>query len=120
MLEWAMAAEGPSLALLIDHDDAEREFQYTSTAATFVATEQITDVGPRLGWTSVSMARDWNVVFPPESTPLERVAAGPSYPPCAASPYRRPPVSSAVTKSWGRSPIGCGGCNCRRPEQQGQ
>jgi phosphoglycolate phosphatase-like HAD superfamily hydrolase len=68
MLEWAMAAAGPSLALLIDHDDAEREFQYTSTAGTFVATEQITDVGARLGWTSVSMARDWNVVFPPEST----------------------------------------------------
>jgi hypothetical protein len=36
MLEWAQAAGSPSLALLIDHDDAEREFHYTSTAQTFV------------------------------------------------------------------------------------
>ena len=65
MLEWALAADGPSLALLIDHDDPAREFQYTSTAGTFVETEPITDVGTRLGWTIVSMARDWGAVFPP-------------------------------------------------------
>jgi len=65
MLEWAQAARSPSLALLIDHDDAEREFHYTSTAQTFAETEPITDVGARLGWTVVSMARDWDVVFPP-------------------------------------------------------
>ncbi len=70
MLEWAQAsraAGSPSLALLIDHDDAEREFHYTSTAQTFAETEPITDVGARLGWTIVSMARDWDVVFPPVS-----------------------------------------------------
>jgi haloacid dehalogenase-like hydrolase len=64
MLEWAQAAGSPSLALLIDHDDAEREFHYTSTAQTFAESEPITDVGARLGWTVVSMARDWDVVFP--------------------------------------------------------
>jgi hypothetical protein len=57
----------PSLALLIDHDDAEHEFQYISTAGTVVETEPITDIGARLGWTIVSMARDWDVVFPQES-----------------------------------------------------
>ena len=67
MLEWAQATGSPSLALLIDHDDAEREFHYTSTAQTFAETEPITDVGARLGWTVVSMARDWDVVFPPVS-----------------------------------------------------
>jgi len=67
MLEWALATDGPALALLINHDDAEREFQYTSKAQTLVETEPITDVGTRLGWTIVSMARDWDVVFPPES-----------------------------------------------------
>ncbi len=67
MLEWAQAAGSPSLALLIDHDDAEREFRYTSTAQTFTESEPITDVGARLGWTVVSMARDWDVVFPPVS-----------------------------------------------------
>ena len=65
MLEWAQTAGSPSLALLIDHDDAEREFHYTSTAQTFTETEPITDVGARLGWTVVSMARDWDIVFPP-------------------------------------------------------
>ena len=65
MLEWAQAAGRPSLALLIDHDDAEREFQYVSAAQTFVETEPITDVGARLGWTVVSMANDWESVFPP-------------------------------------------------------
>ena len=28
MLEWAAAGEGPTLALLVDHDDDEREFRY--------------------------------------------------------------------------------------------
>ncbi len=67
MLEWAQAAGSPSLALLIDHDDAEREFHYTGKAQTFAESEPITDVGERLGWTVVSMARDWDVVFPPVS-----------------------------------------------------
>jgi phosphoserine phosphatase len=65
MLEWAGAGDGPRLALLVDHDDAEREFAYRSTAQTFTEAEPITDVGGRLGWTIVSMARDWDVIFPP-------------------------------------------------------
>jgi len=65
MLEWARTGDGPGLALLIDHDDAEREFRYVSTAQTFTESEPITDVGARLGWTIVSMADDWNTVFPP-------------------------------------------------------
>jgi hypothetical protein len=65
MLEWACSGEGPTLALLIDHDDAEREFRYVSTAQTFTETEPITEVGARLGWTVVSMANDWEHVFPP-------------------------------------------------------
>ena len=67
MLEWAQATGSPSLALLINHDDAKREFHYTSTAQTLTETEPITDFGARLGWTIVSMARDWDVVFPPAS-----------------------------------------------------
>ena len=65
MLEWACAGHGPGLALLIDHDDGEREFAYAGKAETFVGTEPITDVAARLGWTVVSMARDWETVFPP-------------------------------------------------------
>lgn len=65
MLEWAAAGEGPTLALLVDHDDAEREFSYVSTAGTLTETEPITEVGARLGWTVVSMADDWETVFAP-------------------------------------------------------
>ena len=64
MLEWVAAADGPSLSLLVDHDDAEREFRYVSTAESFSEPEPITAVGA-LGWTIISMANDWHTVFPP-------------------------------------------------------
>ncbi len=64
MLEWAAAHPGPTLALLVDHDDAVREFAYTGTAETFEEAEPITEVASRLGWTVVSMVRDWETVFP--------------------------------------------------------
>jgi phosphoserine phosphatase len=65
MLEWAAGQDGPTLALLVDHDDGTRETAYTSTAQTFAESEPIAEVGARLGWTVVSMARDWEIVFPP-------------------------------------------------------
>lgn len=64
MLEWAQASPHGGLAVLVDHDDAEREFAYESTAATFEDVEPITDVADRLGWLVVSMADDWDRVFP--------------------------------------------------------
>lgn len=64
MLEFATAADGPTMAMLIDHDDAEREYAYAGEAATFEAEEPITATAERLGWTVVSMARDWERVFP--------------------------------------------------------
>ncbi|KQW53767.1 acid phosphatase [Nocardioides sp. Root1257] len=63
MLEWVAAGAGPTLAVLVDHDDADRETAYVGTAATFADPEPITDVGARLGWTIVSMADDWDCVF---------------------------------------------------------
>lgn len=64
MIEWACAGPGPRMGLLVDHDDAEREFSYVSTAATFEEDETILAVAARLGWTVVSMADDWETVFP--------------------------------------------------------
>lgn len=63
MLEYAMAFDGPSLALLVDHDDDEREYAYESVAGTFESTESIRDTADRLGWTTVSMRDDWGTVF---------------------------------------------------------
>ena len=65
MLEWAAAGVGPSLALLVDHDDAEREFSYVSTAGTITEPEPIAEVGRASGWTVLSMADDWATVFAP-------------------------------------------------------
>jgi len=65
MLEWAAAGDGPTLSLLVDHDDEEREFAYAGTAQTFLEPEPITLVAARQGWTVVSMARDWETVFGP-------------------------------------------------------
>ena len=45
MLDYAQAYAGPSLALLVDHDDAQREYEYASIAGTFATSEPIT--GPR-------------------------------------------------------------------------
>jgi phosphoserine phosphatase len=64
MLEWALAGDGPGLALLVDHDDREREFAYQSVSGTLKEHEPITQVAGRLGWTVISMARDWSTVFP--------------------------------------------------------
>jgi hypothetical protein len=68
MLEWAAGGNGPTLAVLVDHDDGEREFAYVSSAETFAEPEPIAEVGARLGWTVVSMARDWATVFSPVET----------------------------------------------------
>ena len=63
MLEWARASRHGGLAVLINHDDAAREFAYESTAVTFAEDESITAVAERLGWVVVSMQNDWETVF---------------------------------------------------------
>jgi phosphoglycolate phosphatase-like HAD superfamily hydrolase len=65
MLEWAHGVGGPSLALLVDHDDDDREFSYQGSAETFAEAEPIIEVGHRLDWTVVSIANDWETVFTP-------------------------------------------------------
>lgn len=63
MLEYAKAYDGPSLALLVNHDDGEREYAYESVAGTFATEEKITDTAARLGWTVISIENDWSTVF---------------------------------------------------------
>ena len=65
MLEWAQASPHGGLAVLVDHDDAEREFAYAGTAVTFEDAEPITTVAERLGWVVVSMKDDWQTIFTP-------------------------------------------------------
>lgn len=68
MLLYAQTAVGPSMALLVDHDDDDREYAYEGEAATFESAGSFADSGRERGWTVVSMRDDWGQVFPsPES-----------------------------------------------------
>jgi phosphoglycolate phosphatase-like HAD superfamily hydrolase len=64
MLEYATTGPRPSLGLVIDHDDEEREYAYEGKAMTDPDAEAIADTAARAGWTVVSMRRDWARVFP--------------------------------------------------------
>jgi hypothetical protein len=57
MLEFTQHQDKPSLRLLVLHDDAEREFDYTSGA------EQALKQADTSGWTVVSMKNDFKTVF---------------------------------------------------------
>jgi len=65
MLEWAQPSPHGGLAVLVNHDDAEREFAYESEAVTFKEAKPITQVADDLGWLVVSMQRDWETIFAP-------------------------------------------------------
>lgn len=63
MLEYATSGPLPSMGVVIDHDDAEREYEYESRSATDPGAEPILESAARHGWTVVSMRRDWETVF---------------------------------------------------------
>ena len=67
MLEYALAVDGPSLALLVDHDDADREYAYEAQAGTIDFEGDLVSFGRGLGWTVASMRDDWATVFPSET-----------------------------------------------------
>lgn len=61
MLQFTMDQPGPALALLLRHDDDAREVAYT------VGAEDALDHASERGWTTVSMAHDWEKVFAHQS-----------------------------------------------------
>ena len=64
MLQWALAGEGPRLAMLVHHTDGEREYAYDRDS--HVGTlDQGLDGAEGGGWHIIDMLRDWRVVFPP-------------------------------------------------------
>ena len=63
MLEYALAAGTPSMALLVSHDDAEREYAYEGRAGSFETDGSFDDTARGLGITVVSMRSDWVTVF---------------------------------------------------------
>ncbi|MUL85117.1 MULTISPECIES: HAD family phosphatase [unclassified Mycolicibacterium] len=57
MLEYTSAGPGPSLSMLVRHDDANREFDYTAGA------ERALGLAADRGWAVASMREDWTAVF---------------------------------------------------------
>src|ERR1700730_3878361 len=57
MLEYAAGGAGAALSMLVLHDDAEREFDYTAGA------EKALEQAAKSGWTVASIKNDWASVF---------------------------------------------------------
>jgi len=62
MLRYTKTGPGPRLALLLHHDDAQREFAYDREFRLSPLTEAL-DKADEYGITVVSMKRDWSTVF---------------------------------------------------------
>jgi phosphoglycolate phosphatase-like HAD superfamily hydrolase len=63
MLEWTMAGKGARFALLVHHDDADREWAYDRRSHVGKL-DKAWDEAKAKGWTIVSMKDDWNIIFP--------------------------------------------------------
>ena len=97
MLEWTTAGDGRRLAMLVLHDDAEREYAYgpaqglpDTKVGTF--TQALYDEAGKRGWTVISMKRDWKTLFAaptpsPSAAGRHRIGCGTTRP--AISPRRR-------------------------------
>jgi phosphoglycolate phosphatase-like HAD superfamily hydrolase len=72
MLEYTKAGDGARLAMLVLHDDAEREYAYGPAQGlpetkVGMFTQALYDEAKKNGWTVISMKNDWKVTFPFES-----------------------------------------------------
>lgn len=63
MLEYTTNGDGPRLALLVHHTDAEREFAYDREGHIGVLSRGLDESAER-GWVIVDMAADWEQVWP--------------------------------------------------------
>jgi len=64
MMRYTLGGGGPGLALLLHHDDVEREFAYDREFKLSPLSEALDKAGD-YGITLVSMKRDWKTVFSP-------------------------------------------------------
>jgi hypothetical protein len=63
MLQWTMAGSGARFALLVHHDDADREYAYDRDDK-LQRLDKAMDAANAKGWTVVSMKNDWTTVYP--------------------------------------------------------
>jgi hypothetical protein len=63
MLEYVTSGDGPSLGLIVHHDDADREVAY-DRASKIGKLDTAWDKAAEEGWIIVSMKDDWAEIFP--------------------------------------------------------
>jgi phosphoglycolate phosphatase-like HAD superfamily hydrolase len=63
MLQYTAAGKGPTLKVLLHHDDAEREWAYDRESP-IGHLDTALDEARQSDWTVISMQRDWSRVFP--------------------------------------------------------
>jgi phosphoserine phosphatase len=63
MLEWTTSGPGPSLGVIVRHDDATREFAYDRNSSVGRLARAL-DEAPARGWTVLSVRSDWKQVYP--------------------------------------------------------
>src|SRR5699024_6784344 len=68
MLEYTTAGEGARLAVLVHHDDGDREYAY-DRADQLAKLDRALDKAAAEGWTIVSMEQDWKMIFPGQQGP---------------------------------------------------
>jgi len=64
MLQYTMDGPGRRLAVIVHHDDAEREFAYDRDSH-IGKLDKAWDEAKAKGWTVVSMKNDWTQIYPP-------------------------------------------------------
>ena len=64
MLEWTTGGAGPRFAMIVHHDDAEREWAYDRESH-IGRLDKALDEATRRKWTVVDMKADWKTVLPP-------------------------------------------------------
>lgn len=63
MLQYTVAGPGQRLAVLVHHDDAEREFAYDRKSGIGKLDKALDEATAR-GWTVISMKQDWVRIYP--------------------------------------------------------
>ncbi len=58
MMEYTLSGDGPSMAIIVNHDDVEREFSYMH------GTEKAIAHADSIGWHIVSMKKEFTSIFP--------------------------------------------------------
>lgn len=66
MLEWTTSGDGARLGMLIHHTDANREWAYDRESISGRLDRGL-DAADAKGWLLIDMARDWKVIYPPQT-----------------------------------------------------